>query len=341
MAIRICIRGDTVATKCDFCGRKNAHVVMDSGAWICKRCMRKLGDLDEWDDRIKYMGRAETYEAIHSSADKRREEKAIRKLKNAPIWRTTVICLMVVTLSFLQTLIEWTNSDTRINIWMIATIASAFVMIVVPVYIIGKRKQKERLEKKHDAERLRQEDELTKRQEELKNQKEELAKQQNEFIKQREELNRRRMEFQRQVDQERNRRLNEEYARQKKAQEEEMRHWRSTDKMTGIQFEQYCAMELKQDHGFVRVEFTKTSGDYGGDLVAYHKDGSKWVIQCKRYSGHVGIDAVQEVLGAKVIYNADKMAVMTNSTLTASAKELANRSDVFVIENINGKMRID
>ena len=330
-----------MATKCDFCGKSNAQVVMDSGAWICKRCMRKLGDLDEWDDRIKYMGRAETYEAIHGSTDNRREEKAIRKMKNAPIWRTAVICLLIVALSFAQTLIEWTDSDTRINIWMIVTFASAFVMLVVPAYIIGKRKQKERRERKREAERLRQEDELTKRQEELNSQKEAFAKQQNEFIKQREELNRRRMEFERQLEQERNRKLNEEYARKKRAEQEELRHWKSTDKMTGIEFEQYCAMELKRDHGFVRVEFTKTSGDYGGDLVGYHKDGNKWVIQCKRYSGHVGIDAVQEVLGAKSIYDADKMAVMTNSVLTASARELANKSDVLLIENIKGTMRFD
>ena len=132
----------------------------------------------------------------------------------------------------------------------------------------------------------------------------------------------------------------EEYEKRKR-EEEERRHWKNTDEMTGIQFEQYCAMELKRDHGFVRVEFTKTSGDYGGDLVGYHIDGSKWVIQCKRYMGHVGIDAVQEALGAKAIYDADKMAVMTNNKLTASARELANKSGVVVMENISGTMRFD
>lgn len=132
----------------------------------------------------------------------------------------------------------------------------------------------------------------------------------------------------------------EEYEKRKQ-EEEERRHWKSTDEMTGIQFEQYCAMELKRDYGFVRVEFTKISGDYGGDLIAYNKDGSKWVIQCKRYGTHVGIDAVQEVLGAKAIYEAERMAVMTNNILTASAKELARKSDVWIRENIKGTMRFD
>ena len=35
------------------------------------------------------------------------------------------------------------------------------------------------------------------------------------------------------------------------------------------------------------------------------------------------------------------MAVMTNSVLTASARELANKSDVLLIENIKGTMRFD
>lgn len=114
------------------------------------------------------------------------------------------------------------------------------------------------------------------------------------------------------------------------------------DQMTGVQFEYYCALLLKKpEMGFVRVEYTKTSGDYGGDLIAYHKNGSKWVIQCKRYKSHVGIDAVQQVLGAKNMYNAERMAVMTNNVLTASAKNLANRSGVIIYEGLKGSLTYD
>ena len=114
------------------------------------------------------------------------------------------------------------------------------------------------------------------------------------------------------------------------------------DQMTGVQFEHYCALLLKKpENGFVRVEYTKTSGDYGGDLIAYHKDGSKWVIQCKRYKSHVGIDAVQQVLGARNTYNAERMAVMTNNVLTASAKNLANRSGVIIYEGLKGSLTYD
>lgn len=106
------------------------------------------------------------------------------------------------------------------------------------------------------------------------------------------------------------------------------------DQMSGIDFERHCAALMRQRYGFVRVEMTKTSGDYGGDLVGYHRDGSKWVIQCKRYSSHVGVEAVQQVVSAKAVYNADRIAVMTNNVLTASAKELASKNGVVVYENI-------
>lgn len=51
-------------------------------------------------------------------------------------------------------------------------------------------------------------------------------------------------------------------------------------------------------------------------------------MQCKRYKGKVGISAVQEVLGAKGYYKADKAMVITNSYFTPNAIKLANANDV-------------
>ena len=106
------------------------------------------------------------------------------------------------------------------------------------------------------------------------------------------------------------------------------------ERMTGIEFEEYCATVLKRNHDFITVKTTKVVGDYGGDLIGRHRDGSKWVIQCKRYSGTVGNSAVQEVVAAKAHYGADKAAVMTNSRLTANAKKLAHENGVKVYEDI-------
>ncbi|MHB1685108.1 MAG: restriction endonuclease [Bacilli bacterium] len=102
------------------------------------------------------------------------------------------------------------------------------------------------------------------------------------------------------------------------------------DVMTGRQFEERMALYFR-DHGH-RVETTPVSGDYGADLVLFHQDGSKTVVQVKRYSASVGVDAVQAVIGATRYYNAQHAMIVTNSHLTKNAKELAQISNVQVWE---------
>jgi restriction system protein len=75
---------------------------------------------------------------------------------------------------------------------------------------------------------------------------------------------------------------------------------------------------------------TKGSGDQGIDIIAT-KDGVVVVLQCKRYSGSVGNKAVQEVLGGKEMIKANHAAVVTNSTYTKSARQLAANSGVMLI----------
>ena len=67
---------------------------------------------------------------------------------------------------------------------------------------------------------------------------------------------------------------------------------RERDHMDGFDFEYYCADLLVAD-GFIDVQVTRSSGDYGVDILA-EKDGVTYAIQCKRYSGLVGVKAVQE-----------------------------------------------
>ena len=54
--------------------------------------------------------------------------------------------------------------------------------------------------------------------------------------------------------------------------------------MEGHEFEYFCADILKQK-GFVDVEVTRGSGDYGIDILA-EKEGVTYAIQCKRYAAH-------------------------------------------------------
>ena len=98
------------------------------------------------------------------------------------------------------------------------------------------------------------------------------------------------------------------------------------DSMDGHRFEEYCA-DLMEHNGFLHPEVTKTSGDYGIDILAW-KDGKKYAVQCKRHKGQIGVKAVQEALSGAKYYNAAIPVVLTNSTFTRQAHEMAAKTDV-------------
>lgn len=94
------------------------------------------------------------------------------------------------------------------------------------------------------------------------------------------------------------------------------------DTMDGHEFEFYCA-ELLNKMEFYNVSVTKGSGDQGVDIIAT-KDGIKYAIQCKNYASPLSNKPIQEVCAGKVFYGCQIGAVMTNSTFTTGAIELAN-----------------
>ncbi|OOR16059.1 hypothetical protein BW892_29165 [Bacillus cereus] len=96
------------------------------------------------------------------------------------------------------------------------------------------------------------------------------------------------------------------------------------DLLSGEEFEQYLA-DLLKCLGF-RTELTKVSGDQGVDILAF-KQNKKYVIQAKRYKSTVGTAAVQEVVAGKGFYGADESWVITNSTYTKGAVELASKTN--------------
>ena len=96
--------------------------------------------------------------------------------------------------------------------------------------------------------------------------------------------------------------------------------------MDGYQFEEQCAIILKRKH-FSKIEVTKSSGDQGVDIIAC-KHRKKYGIQCKYYTYPVGNKAVQEAYAGANFYDCDKVIVMTNTTFTRSAIELAEKLDV-------------
>lgn len=95
------------------------------------------------------------------------------------------------------------------------------------------------------------------------------------------------------------------------------------DNMNGVQFERRLA-QLFTDLGY-RVRQTKTSGDYGADLLIDRPGQPLIVVQSKCYAAgrSVGVGAIQEVLGAVGIYGARHGLVVTNRTYTEPARRLA------------------
>ena len=93
-----------------------------------------------------------------------------------------------------------------------------------------------------------------------------------------------------------------------------------------IVYEEECANDLRQK-GFQNVEVTRKSADQGIDVIAY-KDGLKYGIQCKYYNNPVPNKAVQEAYAGAAFYGCDVAVVMTNSTFSDSATELAHRIGV-------------
>lgn len=96
-------------------------------------------------------------------------------------------------------------------------------------------------------------------------------------------------------------------------------------RMTGVEFENYLMRTLKQ-HGCT-VSGTPKTGDKGADMIARFSDRII-IIQAKRSSAPVGNRAVQEVVAALAYYRGTEAWVMTNSTFTEAARELAQSNKV-------------
>lgn len=100
------------------------------------------------------------------------------------------------------------------------------------------------------------------------------------------------------------------------------------DLMEGHEFEHYCADLLRQV-GFLEVEVTRGSGDYGVDILA-ELGGVTYAFQCKRYDGPVGIKAVQEVYAGRDYYDRMVGVVMTNQYFTRPAVEVARKLKILL-----------
>jgi restriction system protein len=102
------------------------------------------------------------------------------------------------------------------------------------------------------------------------------------------------------------------------------------DMMTGIEFEGYFAAVLR-GLGY-DVTTTKTTGDFGVDLVAV-RDGTRTAVQCKRKKGGaVGAAAVQQVVAGAPMHDCNATMVVTNNLFTRAAQQLALVHDCELVD---------
>lgn len=97
---------------------------------------------------------------------------------------------------------------------------------------------------------------------------------------------------------------------------------------SGIEYEEWCATYLR-NHGFHKILLTKVTGDQGIDIIAY-KGNRKYGIQCKFYDTPVGNSSVQEAYAGAAFYGCDIALVMTNTTFTKGAQQLAEQTEVLL-----------
>ena len=101
------------------------------------------------------------------------------------------------------------------------------------------------------------------------------------------------------------------------------------DSLDGVAFEKILG-KIFESMGY-SVQFTKTSGDQGADLLLSKGDELK-IVQSKCYKDNVSNSAVQEAVAAKAFYKYDLAAVVTNSHFTQGAIDLAEANGVELID---------
>lgn len=121
----------------------------------------------------------------------------------------------------------------------------------------------------------------------------------------------------------------QEQEQRRREQEEERRILasgiREVDEMSGKEFEKLLSLLFRKT-GY-NVSLTPETQDYGADLILY-KDGTKTIVQAKRYKNPVGVKAIQEVASAVKHYKANKGIVITNNRFTENAYNLARSNEV-------------
>jgi HJR/Mrr/RecB family endonuclease len=101
------------------------------------------------------------------------------------------------------------------------------------------------------------------------------------------------------------------------------------EKLDGKAFERFLETVFRR-LGYTVDCIGRSGGDQGVDLILRQGDVCI-ALQAKRYESPVGNRAVQEVIAGCIFHKCDRCAVVTNSSFTIAARELADRAGCILI----------
>jgi restriction system protein len=104
------------------------------------------------------------------------------------------------------------------------------------------------------------------------------------------------------------------------------------DQMDGVSFERYVGTLLKTQ-GYRGIQYTKTSGDFGVDIII-KKKGVRTAVQVKRSKAPISGSAVQQAVAGMNYYKCTQSMVVTNASFTSGAKTLAASNKCVLIDGI-------
>ncbi|MCL7747898.1 restriction endonuclease [Halalkalibacter alkaliphilus] len=103
------------------------------------------------------------------------------------------------------------------------------------------------------------------------------------------------------------------------------------DRMSGHDFEDYLYV-LFVALGYDETFLTKKSRDFGADLLFRDRLEAQTVVQAKRITEKIGLEAIQEIYAAKAYYDANQAIVITSAIdVSEPCRKLAAATKVRIL----------
>lgn len=105
--------------------------------------------------------------------------------------------------------------------------------------------------------------------------------------------------------------------------------------LTPSEFE-HAVADLLTPLGFTDIQVVGGANDLGVDVLGRDRDGHRVAIQCKRYQpdNDISSSAVQTFIGGMVVHEAKRGIIITTSSFSGLARELAARQDIRLIDGV-------